>query len=98
MRMTPAPDFIDPTVGSGTAHSPLAPRPLDLTDKVVGLLDNTKEQGDIILQTVAEVLRQQYGVAGVRLRRKDHYSKPAVPALIDALASEVHVAVVAVGG
>ena len=90
--------FIDPTAGGDTASIPLAPRPRDLTDKVVGLLDNTKEQGDIILQTVAEALRQQYGIAGVRLRRKDHYSKPAVPALIDAMAREVHVAVVAVGG
>lgn len=96
--MTSAPDFIDPTVGSGTAHIPLAPRPLDLTGKVVGLLDNTKEQGDVILQTVAEALCQHYGVAGVRLRRKEHYSKPAVPALIDAMARDVHVAVVAVGG
>ena len=56
MRMTSAPDFMDPTVGSGTAHIPFAPRPLDLTDKVVGLLDNTKEQSAIILQTVAEAL------------------------------------------
>jgi hypothetical protein len=96
--MTFTPDFIDPTVGSGTAHIPLAPRPLDLTNKVVGLLDNTKEQGEVILQTVGEALRQQYGIAGVRLRRKEHYSKYAVPALIDAMAREVHVAVVAVGG
>ena len=96
--MTPAPDFIDPTVGGGTVRIPLASRPRDLTNKVVGLLDNTKEQGDVILQTVAEALRQRYGVAAVHLRRKEHYSKPATSALIDAMASAVHVAVVAVGG
>jgi hypothetical protein len=96
--MTQTPDFIDPTVGGRAASLPLAPRPRTLTDTVVGLLDNTKEQGDLILQAVAEALLQHYGVAGVRLRRKDHYSKPATPALIDAMASDVHVAVVAVGG
>src|SRR5262245_22592755 len=98
MSMTPAPEFIDPTVGRSTVRIPLAPRPFDLRDKVVGLLDNTKEQGDIILQTVAEALREHYGVTGIHLRRKEHYSKPALPALIDAMASTVQVAVVAVGG
>jgi hypothetical protein len=96
--MAPVPEFIDPTAGSGAVRIPLAPRPLDLTGKVVGLLDNTKEQGDVILQTVAEALSQQYGVAEVCLRRKAHYSTPASPALIDEMASTVHVAVAAVGG
>jgi hypothetical protein len=98
MHMTQVPGFLDPTVGSRTASIPLASRPVDLTGTVVGLLDNTKEQGAIILQTVAEALHQHYGIAGVHLRRKEHYSKPATPALIDAMASTVHVAVVAVGG
>jgi hypothetical protein len=96
--MTQTPDFIDPTVGGRAASLPLAPRLRTLTGTVVGLLDNTKEQGDIILHAVAEALRQHYGVVGVRLCRKDHYSKPATPALIDAMARDVHVAVVAVGG
>jgi hypothetical protein len=44
---------------------------------VVGLLDNTKEQADNILQTVGDALRERYGVAKVIMRRKEHYSKPA---------------------
>jgi hypothetical protein len=96
--MAQQPGFIDPTVGGGVARIPLAPRPPDLTGKVVGLLDNTKEQGDVILQTIAEALRLHYGVAGVCRRRKEHYSKPATPALIDEMAREVHVAIAAVGG
>ena len=90
--------FIDPTAGSHTARIALAPRPMDLAGAVVGLLDNTKEQGDVILQTVAEVLQERYGVAGVVIRRKEHYSKPALASLIDAMAREVQVAVAAVGG
>ena len=90
--------WIDPTAGSGTATIALAPRPMDLAGKVVGLLDNTKEQGELILQTIGRALCDRYGVARVVVRRKEHYSKPAAAAIIDALAKEVHVAIAAVGG
>jgi len=90
--------FIDPTAGGGKARIPPAPRPMDLAGKVVGLLDNTKEQGDLILATIADALRERHGVARVVTRRKEHYSKPAMPALIDELANEVDVAIAAVGG
>jgi hypothetical protein len=90
--------FVDPTAGSDKQQIALAPRPTDLAGKVVGLLDNTKEQADIILQTIGDALRQQYGVARVIMRRKEHYSKPAAEALIDAMAQEVDVAIAALGG
>ena len=90
--------FIDPTAGTGRAKVALAPRPMDLAGKVVGLLDNTKEQGDVILDTVAEVLQTRYGVARVVRQRKQYYSKPAPAELIDAMAQEVQVAVAALGG
>jgi hypothetical protein len=90
--------FIDPTAGGGKARIALAPRPMDLAGKTVGLLDNTKEQGDLILETVATALRERYGVAKVVIRRKEHYSKPATDALIAEMAKEVQVAVAAVGG
>jgi len=90
--------FIDPTAGGGVVALPLAPRRVDLVGSIVGLLDNTKEQGDVILHTIAAVLREHYGVAGVISRRKEHYSKPAPEALIEAMAQEVQVAIAAVGG
>ena len=90
--------FIDPTAGGGKARIALAPRPMDLAGKTVGLLDNTKEQGDVILQTVAAALKERYGVARVVIRRKEHYSKPATAELIAEMAREVQVAVAAVGG
>ena len=90
--------FIDPTAGGGKASIARAPRPMDLAGKVVGLLDNTKEQGDVIMETVATALREKYGVAKVVIRRKEHYSKPAADALIDEMAKEIQVAVAAVGG
>jgi hypothetical protein len=90
--------WIDPTAGGGKTRIALAPRPMDLAGKVVGLLDNTKEQGDVILKTIGEALRERHGVARVVHRRKEHYSKPAVASLIDEIANEVEVAIAAVGG
>ena len=90
--------WIDPTAGSGKAKVAMAPRPMDLAGKVVGLLDNTKEQGDIILEAVGEDLRRRYGVADVIIQRKEFFSKPAKPELIDEMANKVQVAIAAVGG
>ena len=90
--------FIDPTVGGSKGKIALAPRPMDLAGKVVGMIDNTKEQADIILETAAEILRSRYGVAKVIIRRKDYFSRPAPAAMIDEMAGEVQVAVAALGG
>ena len=90
--------FIDPTAGGQRVRIPLAPRPMDLAGKVVGLLDNTKEQADIILETVGDTLRERYGVARVIIRRKEFFSKPATEALLNEMAKEVQVAAAALGG
>ena len=96
--MTNEPKFIDPTAGGDNARILRAPRPMDLAGKVVGLLDNTKEQGELILTTIGDALRERHGVARVVIRRKEHYSKPATGALIGEMAREVQVAIAAVGG
>ena len=90
--------FIDPTAGSSRKQLARAPRPADLAGKVVGLLDNTKEQADIILQAVADDLQRRYGVARVVIRRKEFFSKPASEALLNEMAQEVQVAAAALGG
>jgi hypothetical protein len=90
--------LIDPSAGSGARTIAAAPRPASLAGKVVALLDNTKEQGDLILETIGAALRERYGAARVILRRKEHYSKPAPDALIDEMAKEAQVAVAALGG
>jgi hypothetical protein len=95
---TPDLGFIDPTAGGSRARIALAPRPMDLAGKVVGLLDNTKEQADVILETVGQVLRERYGVAKVIIRRKEAFSRPATEALLNEMAKEVQVAAAALGG
>ena len=90
--------FIDPTAGGNRAKIALAPRPMDLAGKVVGLLDNTKEQADVILETIGQALRDRYGVAKVIIRRKEAFSRPATEALLNEMAKEVQVAAAALGG
>jgi hypothetical protein len=90
--------FIDPTAAGSRTKIALAPRPIDLAGKVVGLLDNTKEQADVILETVADALRTRYAASKVIIRRKAFFSKPATDALINEMAQEVEVAVAALGG
>ncbi|MBI3127792.1 MAG: hypothetical protein HYZ11_09330 [Candidatus Tectomicrobia bacterium] len=90
--------FVDPTAGGSKKSVPKAPRPAALSGKVVGLLDNTKEQADIILQTLGDLLRERYDVSKVVMRRKEHYSKPAPDDLIEDMAKEVDVAIAALGG
>ena len=90
--------FIDPSAGGGKETILLAPRPTDLSGKAVGLLDNTKEQADIILQTVGEALCERYGVETLIIRRKEHYSKPAAAEIIEEMAGQVDVAIAGLGG
>lgn len=90
--------FVDPTAGGNKTRIRLAQRPIDLAGKVVGLMDNTKEQADTILETVAKELIERYGVKEVIIERKEAFSKPASSALIDAMAKKVQVAAAAVGG
>jgi hypothetical protein len=97
-RMSHDLPFIDPTRGGAKVKLERAPRPMDLAGKVVGMVDNNKEQGDIILATFGEALRERFGVADVIIRRKPYFSKPATAELIDELAARVDVAIAAVGG
>ena len=90
--------IIDPSAGGSGVKIQLAPRPMDLRGKVVGFIDNTKEQADVIVEALACGLREKYGVAKVIIRRKPYFSKPAPIALLDELADEVDVAAAAVGG
>ena len=90
--------FIDPTANRRRSKIALAPRPMDLANKVVALLDNSKEQADVVLETMAEVLRERYGVARVVVQRKEFFSKPASDAMLNAMAKEAQIAIAALGG
>ncbi|MBI5969060.1 MAG: hypothetical protein HY882_14540 [Deltaproteobacteria bacterium] len=58
-------------------EEPIAPRLRDLTKKVLGLLDNSKNNADLFLDHVLEVLNKAYSFADVLRIKK---SSGAVPA------------------
>jgi hypothetical protein len=96
--MSGPPNFIDPSAGPGAQAIVPARRPGTLAGKVIGLLDNTKEQSDIILEAIGEALCERHGVARIVTRRKEHYSRQAPDRLIEELAQEVDIAACALGG
>jgi hypothetical protein len=72
---------------------PLDARPLPsrLDGHLVGFLDNTKANFDLLARGLADVLRERHGASAVTIRRKPNASTPAPPELIVALAKECQV-------
>ena len=98
--MTPS-AILDPTGLSDrrdtTPGFALAPRPADLSGVKVGLLENGKQNARALLEDVAGILRERYGAGEVTLRRKEIFSQPAPPELVEELSAASDVVVIAVG-
>ena len=92
--------IMDPTgrtQGEATAGLALAPRRAALSGVTVGLLENGKQNARLFLEEVAGVLRERYGVGEATLRRKEVFSAPAPPELVDEMSAESDVVVIGVG-
>jgi hypothetical protein len=59
-----------------------------LAGKVVGFIDNAKPNFDHLVDDIAEVLQQKYGVSRVIKRKKKSASVPAPQEFIDELTKE----------
>jgi hypothetical protein len=92
--------ILDPT-GLSERHAAegltLASRPASLSGVKIGLLENGKQNARLLLEDVAEVLRERYGVGEATLRRKEIFSQPASPELVDELSRQSEVVVIGVG-
>ena len=64
------------------------PQFADLRGKVVGLLDNSKPNADLLGERFAALLKERYGVAGVVKRRKLTAQQGAPKEFLDELASQ----------
>jgi hypothetical protein len=64
--------LLDPTAKPSQEVQPLAPRPLALRGKRIGILDNTKSNADVLMLRLAELLCQQHGAVEIVHRRKAH--------------------------
>ena len=92
--------ILDPTGLSTRETTPaftLAPRPANLTGVKIGLLENGKQNARRLLEDVADVLRERHGAGEVALRRKEIFSQPAPPELVDELSAQSDVVVIGVG-
>jgi hypothetical protein len=73
---------------TAAARVACVPRFGDLGGKVVGLLDNSKPNADLLAERLAALLQERYGVAGVVRRRKLTAQQGAPKAYLDELASQ----------
>ena len=89
--------LVDPTT------KPIIPtfvpaRRLDsLENKRLGLIDDAKDGARELLEEIADVLKERYGVSNVVYHRKPSASKPADPDVISNMAEECDYVVVAIG-
>jgi hypothetical protein len=75
----------------------LAPRVAALAGLRLGVLDNTKWNGNRLLRKTAARLDEQFGFASVNYYRKESFSKSADPALLAAIAAENDIVLTAIG-
>lgn len=89
--------ILDPTVQPEPAEARLAKRVAGLDGKVLGLLNNSKVNGDHLLALVREELLARYDVRDVVMMTKAGASTVADDAMLEALASRCDVVVTAIG-
>ena len=75
----------------------LAPRVTALAGLRLGVLDNTKWNGNKLLRKTAARLDERFGFAAVNTYRKESFSKTADPALVAQIAAENDIVLTAIG-
>ena len=88
---------LDPTIQAEEGGLELAERAASLRGKVVGLLDNSKPNSDLILRYVGEILRERHGVAELVVASKGDSSTSAPVDVLDELVRRCHFAITGIG-
>ena len=89
--------LVDPTSEPTVASFNGSQRLGDLAGKRVGLIDDSKVNAKELLEEVASLLNERFGVASVKYYRKPSASKPADPEVIQEFARECDYVIVGVG-
>jgi hypothetical protein len=87
----------DPRGRVETERVALAPRRATLNGVRLGVLDNTKWNGNKLLRKTAARLDARFGFAAVNYYRKESFSKSADPALVAAIAADNDIVLTAIG-
>jgi hypothetical protein len=90
--------LLDPTGEAGRdTNTTLAPRPQSLKGLTVGLLDNTKPNGAVILRAVGRELQEKYGVREIRMFQKGYFGTPVEESVVNQMLHNCDFAVAAIG-
>ena len=89
--------LVDPTTKPIIPTFVSAPRLKSLENKRLGLIDDAKDGARELLEEIADVLNEKYGVSNVLYHRKPSASKPAEPDVLTNMAEECDYVVVAIG-
>src|SRR5215472_16568812 len=96
--MTVREPLLDPTGASDQAtNTSLAFRPTSLKGLTVGLLDNSKPNGAVILRAVGRELQDKYGVREVRMFQKGYFGTPEEESVVQQMLHNCDFAVAAIG-
>jgi hypothetical protein len=91
-------EMLDPTGARAASNEArLAPRSHRLQGKTLGLLNNTKPNSAVLLEQLAELLEQRFGVAEVVMFAKPSFAVPADDALLGQIAERCDYALAGVG-
>jgi hypothetical protein len=90
--------ILDPTGDAGlNADTTLAPRLGSVRGKTLGLLDNGKPNGAVLLTEIGDHLREQYGLRDVVMYTKGYFGTPVEQTLVERIMAECNFAVAAIG-
>ena len=91
--------LLDPTGDSerDTNTTLAQPRPQSLRGLTVGLLDNTKPNGAVILRAVGRELQEKYGVREIRMFQKGYFGTPVEESVVQQMLHNCDFAVAAIG-
>ncbi len=89
--------LVNPTTEAMVAAFDGAQRLPSLAGSRLGIIDDSKKNADVLLEELADVLRNRYEIAEVRWHRKPSASRPADPATLKDLAEHCDAVIIAVG-
>ncbi len=84
---------LDPRDEGSPGPAALAPRPVSLDGKALGLFSNNKPHCEELLRMIADVIAERYQIKGVVEHNKGGHQWPAQPSDLQALARECDVAI-----
>ena len=90
--------ILDPTgVADVPREAALAPRVRELAGLRIGLLDNAKPNGAVVLRAIGRELQERYGVREARMFQKGYFGTPVEESVIQQMLHNCDFAIAAIG-